>query len=68
MQLHNNYILETTENEYVTPQEKSEENALLDAILPTNVMQQTRNFLLQKGKLLTKYFIRLLLTIVSNLR
>lgn len=49
--LHNNYILQSNENEHVTPQEKSEENSLLDAILTTSVMQHTRNFLIQKGKI-----------------
>lgn len=47
--LYNNYILETTESEYSTPQEKAEENDLIDAIISTQVMQQTRNFLIDKG-------------------
>lgn len=49
--LHNNYVLKSNENEHVTPQEKSEENNLLDAILATSVLQHTRNFLIQKGKI-----------------
>ncbi|CAH1993416.1 unnamed protein product [Acanthoscelides obtectus] len=49
--LFNNYILETNQNEVSTPQEKIEENDLLDTILPTPVMQHTRNFLIKKGKL-----------------
>lgn len=47
--LHNNYILETNVNEHVTAQERAEENALLDAVLGTSVMQYARSFLVQKG-------------------
>nr|CAI5846990.1 unnamed protein product [Callosobruchus analis] len=49
--LFNNYILEANQNEVSTPQEKIEENDLLDNILPTPVMQHTRNFLIKKGKI-----------------
>ncbi|GJQ76322.1 hypothetical protein Trydic_g2045 [Trypoxylus dichotomus] len=49
IQLHNNYILETNVNEHVSAQEKMEENALLDSLLSTSIMQYTRNFLIQKG-------------------
>ncbi|KAJ8973547.1 hypothetical protein NQ317_018392 [Molorchus minor] len=51
MLLYNNYILEASENEVYTAQEKIEENNLLDTILSTPVMQHTRNFLIKKGKL-----------------
>lgn len=47
---YNNYILEVTENEYVTPQEKNEENDLIDAMAATPVMQHTRNLLIQHGE------------------
>lgn len=50
LELFNNYILESNQNEVYTAQEKSEENDLLDTILSTNVMQYTRNFLIQKGE------------------
>lgn len=49
--LHNNYVLESNVNEHYTPQEKNEENSLLDTVLNTPVMQQTRNFLIQKRKI-----------------
>lgn len=52
IQLYNNYILETNQNEVYTAQEKSEENDLLDTILPTPVMQYARNFLIEKGNTL----------------
>lgn len=48
---YNNYILDTAANEYITPQERNEENNLLDAILPTAVFQHTRNFLIKKDKI-----------------
>ncbi|RZC32232.1 XendoU domain containing protein [Asbolus verrucosus] len=51
LQLHNNYILETNVDENYTPQEKNEENSLLDTILNTSVMQHTKNFLMQKGRI-----------------
>ncbi|KAF2897264.1 hypothetical protein ILUMI_08904 [Ignelater luminosus] len=47
--LYNNYILQSNVNEHVSPQEREEENNLLDALLSTSVMQQTRNFLINKG-------------------
>lgn len=50
MQLYNNYILESAENEVYTGQEKIEENELLDTILSSGVIQHTRNFLISKGK------------------
>lgn len=46
---YNNYILEVTENEYVTPQERNEENDFLDIIVSTPIMQHTRNFLVNNG-------------------
>ncbi|XP_017774899.1 PREDICTED: poly(U)-specific endoribonuclease homolog [Nicrophorus vespilloides] len=49
--LHNNYILDSSQNEVYTAQEKIEENNFLDTILSTPVMQHTRNFLIKKGKL-----------------
>lgn len=51
MLLYNNYILEASQNEVYTSQEKIEENNLLDTILSTPVMQHTRNFLIKKGKI-----------------
>lgn len=49
LELHNNYVLQSAENEHVTAMEKTEENNLLDDLLATNVMQYARNFLIQKG-------------------
>ncbi|XP_030753403.1 poly(U)-specific endoribonuclease homolog isoform X1 [Sitophilus oryzae] len=49
--LYNNYLLEASENEVYTPQERIEENNLLDAVLATPVMQFARSFLIQKGKI-----------------
>ncbi|XP_063921206.1 endoribonuclease CG2145-like isoform X2 [Zophobas morio] len=51
LQLHNNYIVESNVNEHYTAQEKQEENNLLDVITNTPVMQYTRNFLIDKGKI-----------------
>ncbi|XP_025833418.1 poly(U)-specific endoribonuclease homolog [Agrilus planipennis] len=49
--LYDNYILETAQNEHVTPMEREEENKLLDAVVNTQVMRFTRNFLIDKGKI-----------------
>ncbi|XP_044264435.1 poly(U)-specific endoribonuclease homolog isoform X2 [Tribolium madens] len=49
--LHDNYIVESNMNEYSSPQEKNEENSLLDTILTTPVMQETRNFLIETNKI-----------------
>ncbi|XP_066259522.1 endoribonuclease CG2145-like isoform X2 [Euwallacea similis] len=49
--LYNNYFLEAEQNEVYTGQERIEENNFLDSMLGTPVMQYTRNFLIQKGKL-----------------
>lgn len=54
LSLYDNYVLETNVNEHVSAQEKIEENTLLDTLLSTSVMQHTRNFLVQKGKLIFK--------------
>lgn len=48
--------METNQNEVYTAQEKLEENDLLDTILPTSIMQHTRNFLIQKGKVKGRIF------------
>lgn len=45
----NNYELDSFVNEYVTPNEKKEENEFLDAVLATSVMRYAMNFLQQKG-------------------
>lgn len=50
--LFNNYEMDTTTNEHVTPNERKEENDFLDAIMATNVMRQAMLFLQNKGKLL----------------
>lgn len=47
--LFNNYELDTLVNEYVTPNEKKEENDFLDAVLATSVMRYAMTFLQQKG-------------------
>lgn len=47
--LFNNYELDTLVNEYVTPNEKKEENDFLDAVLSTTVMRHAMHFLQQKG-------------------
>ncbi|CAG9863409.1 unnamed protein product [Phyllotreta striolata] len=49
--LYNNYILETNQNEVYTQEEKNEENDFLNAVLSTPVMEYTRNFLINKGKI-----------------
>jgi hypothetical protein len=52
LNLHDNYVVESNVNEHYTPQEKNEENNLLDDILNTSIMQHTRNFLIEKGNIL----------------
>lgn len=49
--LYNNYIVEANQNEIYTAQEKNEENDLLDTVVQTPVMQHTKNFLINKGKI-----------------
>ena len=44
-----NYIADCTQTEVVSPQETSEDDAFLDAILATSVMQQAHQFLVTKG-------------------
>ncbi|XP_072942616.1 uncharacterized protein [Epargyreus clarus] len=44
-----NYERDTLVNEYVTPQERNEENAFMDAIMATTVMRHLMNFLKDKG-------------------
>ncbi|XP_050312708.1 endoribonuclease CG2145-like [Anthonomus grandis grandis] len=51
MLLYNNYFLDAGQNEVYTGQERIEENNFLDAVLSTPVMQFTRSFLVQKGKI-----------------
>lgn len=47
--LFNNYELDTTVNEFVTPLERSEENQFLDIIMVSGVMRQAMLFLQNKG-------------------
>ncbi|KAB0795667.1 hypothetical protein PPYR_09728 [Photinus pyralis] len=47
--LYDNYIPLVENNEEVTGEEMREEDELLDAIISTNVMDYTRNFLVSKG-------------------
>ncbi|KAL1512551.1 hypothetical protein ABEB36_002131 [Hypothenemus hampei] len=49
--LYNNYFLDVMQNEVYTGQERIEENNFLDIIVTTPVMQFTRSFLVQKGKI-----------------
>ncbi|XP_060806992.1 endoribonuclease CG2145 [Amyelois transitella] len=44
-----NYERDTLVNEYVTPQERNEENAFLDAIMSTTVIRHLMNFFKEKG-------------------
>ncbi|KAJ0182471.1 hypothetical protein K1T71_001840 [Dendrolimus kikuchii] len=44
-----NYERDTLVNEYVTPQERNEENAFMDAIMATTVIRHLMNFLKDKG-------------------
>ncbi|XP_068626494.1 endoribonuclease CG2145-like [Battus philenor] len=44
-----NYERDTLVNEYVTPQERTEENAFMDAIMSTTVIRHLMNFLKDKG-------------------
>ncbi|XP_014367041.2 endoribonuclease CG2145-like isoform X1 [Papilio machaon] len=45
-----NYERDTLVNEYVTSQERTEENAFMDAIMSTSVIRHLMNFLKEKGK------------------
>lgn len=44
-----NYERDTLVNEHVTPQERNEENAFMDAVMSTTVMRHLMNFLKNKG-------------------
>lgn len=44
-----NYERDTLVNEYVTPQERNEENAFMDAIMSTTVIRHLMSFLKTKG-------------------
>ncbi|XP_028156226.1 poly(U)-specific endoribonuclease homolog [Ostrinia furnacalis] len=44
-----NYERDTLVNEHVTPQERNEENAFMDAIMATSVIRHLMNFLKDKG-------------------
>ncbi|CAH2050504.1 unnamed protein product, partial [Iphiclides podalirius] len=44
-----NYERDTLVNEYVTSQERTEENAFMDAIMSTTVIRHLMNFLKEKG-------------------
>ncbi|CAG9796543.1 unnamed protein product [Diatraea saccharalis] len=44
-----NYERDTLVNEYVTPQERNEENAFMDAIMSTTVIRHLMNFFKEKG-------------------
>lgn len=46
----NNYELECGEQEVVTPEEKKENVAFVDAIMETEVMQEAHKYLVSKGK------------------
>lgn len=47
--LFDNYELDTTANETVTPSELREEDEFIDKILDTAVMKTAMNYLQQKG-------------------
>lgn len=47
--LFDNYEIDTTVNEYVSPAERQEENDFLDAVLATPVMKAAMRFLQSKG-------------------
>lgn len=49
-QLFNNYEIDTTVNEYVSPLERQEETEFLDAVLATPVMKAAMRFLQEKGE------------------
>lgn len=48
-QLFDNYEIQTTINEYVSPAERQEEREFLDAVLATQVMKAAMRFLAEKG-------------------
>ncbi|XP_063695855.1 endoribonuclease CG2145 [Culicoides brevitarsis] len=47
--LFNNYEQDAAVNEYITPNERKEENDFIDAVMATSVMRHALNFLQQKG-------------------
>ncbi|KAK4885092.1 hypothetical protein RN001_001363 [Aquatica leii] len=49
--LHDNYIVYVDQNEQVTSGERQEEDDMLNAFLSTQVMEYTRNFLVEKGRI-----------------
>jgi poly(U)-specific endoribonuclease len=48
--LFNNYEIDSFVNEFVTPNEKKEENDFLDEVMKTTVMRQAMLFLQEKGR------------------
>jgi len=52
--LQDNYIPESNVAENVTPQEKTEESAFLDAVLATTVMKKAEEFLLDKRYIISR--------------
>lgn len=49
LSLYDNYVIDCNVTEETNEKEKIEEDAFLEAILATNVMQQAHNFLITKG-------------------
>jgi poly(U)-specific endoribonuclease len=47
--LYDNYVRDTSVSEHVTPEERAEENNLLDSFMATPVMKYTMHFLADKG-------------------
>lgn len=51
MKLYDNYVLQSNVAEQYTQQEKNEEEQLLNTVISTPVMQHTRRFLMDKGRI-----------------
>lgn len=48
--MYDNYDPDTSHSEVITTRERKEESDFLDAVLSTQIMSYTNNFLKQKGK------------------
>lgn len=52
-----NYQLDTTVNEYISPAKRTEESLLVDTFLSTNVMSAAMRFLADKGYIRKDYYV-----------
>ncbi|KAK0098906.1 hypothetical protein PV326_000067 [Microctonus aethiopoides] len=56
LKIYDNYHLDTTEREYISPLQRDEESLLVDTFLSTNVMSMAMKFLADKGYFKRDYY------------